>query len=69
VLRLISAAAFEVIGACPIECIGVAARIAAPCPCGASDLDSSGGRGQEGALINPGLVAGCRGARAGRRHL
>jgi hypothetical protein len=57
VLRLISTDAFEAIGVCPIECIGVAARIAAPCPCGAGDLDSSGGRGQEGASIDHGLVA------------
>jgi hypothetical protein len=54
---LISTDAFEAIGVCPIECIGVAARIAAPCPCGAGDLDSSGGRGQEGASIDHGLVA------------
>jgi len=32
--RLISADAFEAIGVCPIECIGVAARIAAPRPLG-----------------------------------
>jgi hypothetical protein len=34
VLRLISADAFETIGVCPIEYIGVAARVAAPRPCG-----------------------------------
>jgi hypothetical protein len=34
VLRLISADVFEAIGVCPTECIGVAARVAAPRSCG-----------------------------------
>ena len=33
-LRLISADVFEAIGVCPVEYIGVAARVAAPRPCG-----------------------------------
>lgn len=34
VLWLISADVFEAIGVCPVEYIGVAARVAAPRPCG-----------------------------------
>jgi hypothetical protein len=34
VLRLISADVFEAIGVCPVEYIGVAARVAAPHSCG-----------------------------------